>query len=261
MFDFAEKVLLPRLLEQPGQLHFLTGLKFDINGVASSRNKKTHVFGLPEGHWPKDKTANSVCSMIYHCLILPSEREGRGGTLYLTADNCAGQNKNRFMLSFCCWLVLSGRERTVVMNFRVFGHTKNVCDGSSGHVKQLLRRTNVRTPAEMMGVIRESSNTTDCILSVDVISRDWKAMLSEYCKISPKFGIRKYHEFAFGLGYKGFVKARLLSTLSDVDTFCLLKPKMFVKALIKDWYASLGDENLRLPTPDFTKVPSKQQKT
>ena len=34
VFDFAEKVLLPKLVKQPGQLHFITGLKFDIFGVS-----------------------------------------------------------------------------------------------------------------------------------------------------------------------------------------------------------------------------------
>lgn len=60
VFDFAEKVLLPRLLKQPGQLHFTTGLKFDINGVCSSNTGQAYAFGLPEGHWPNDKSANSV---------------------------------------------------------------------------------------------------------------------------------------------------------------------------------------------------------
>ncbi len=33
VFDFAEKVLLPKLMKQPGQLHFITGLKFDFFAV------------------------------------------------------------------------------------------------------------------------------------------------------------------------------------------------------------------------------------
>ena len=36
VFDFAEKVLLPSMLRQPGQLYFITGLKFDIFGVSCS---------------------------------------------------------------------------------------------------------------------------------------------------------------------------------------------------------------------------------
>jgi len=55
VFDFAEKVLLPRLAKQPGQLHFITGLKFDIFGVSCSNLTNNFVFELPEGHWPQEK--------------------------------------------------------------------------------------------------------------------------------------------------------------------------------------------------------------
>ena len=50
VFDFAEKVLLPRLKIQPGQLHFITGLKFDLFGVSSSNDTLNYIFGLPEDH-------------------------------------------------------------------------------------------------------------------------------------------------------------------------------------------------------------------
>ena len=115
VFDFAEKVLFPRLLKQPGQLHFVTGLKFNIKGVSSSRIKSNYVFGLPEGHWPNDKTANSVCSMLYHCMELPMECDGRERTLFLTSDSSTGQNKNRFMMWFCCWLVMTWRQAKVIL--------------------------------------------------------------------------------------------------------------------------------------------------
>lgn len=101
VFDFAEKVLLPRLLRQPGQISYLVGMCFDMFGVSSSRKKINYVFGLPEGHWPNNKTANSVLTMLSHCLEHPHERERAGGNLYLTADNCAAQNKNRFVMWFC----------------------------------------------------------------------------------------------------------------------------------------------------------------
>ena len=68
MFDFAEKVLLPKLLKQPGQLYFVTGLKFDIFGVQDSNQGVTYVFGLPEGHWPNEKNANTVISMLHYAI-------------------------------------------------------------------------------------------------------------------------------------------------------------------------------------------------
>lgn len=49
-FDYAEKVLILRKVEHPGQLHFLTGLKFNLNGVLCSKTGRNYIFGLPEGH-------------------------------------------------------------------------------------------------------------------------------------------------------------------------------------------------------------------
>lgn len=214
VFDFPEKVLLPRLLKQPAQLHFVTGLKFDINGVSSSRTNSNYVFGLPEGHWPNDKTANSVCSMLYHCMELLMECDVRGGTLFLTSDNCAGQNKNCFMMWFCCWLVTTRRQAKVILRFLVCGHTKNVCDGSFGHVKGLFRRTDVRTSANMMRVIDDSSKTTVGIPSVGMQWRNWKKILEYYFTIPPSFALSQYHEICFdssgGLGkswHKSYVQA------------------------------------------------------
>lgn len=44
MFDYAEKVLLPRLVKQLGQLYFVTGLKFELFGVHDSNAKRSLVF-------------------------------------------------------------------------------------------------------------------------------------------------------------------------------------------------------------------------
>lgn len=65
VFDFAEKVLPLRLLKQPGQMHFITGLKFDILCVSSSNLSMNFLFGLPEGHRANETTANVVVSMLH----------------------------------------------------------------------------------------------------------------------------------------------------------------------------------------------------
>lgn len=129
VFDFSEKILLPRLLKQPGQLHFTTGLNFDINGVSCRNTGNAYVFDLPEGHWPNDKIASSVLSMLNYAMNLPSESRARGETLLLSADNCGGQNKNRFVLWYLAWLVFTGREKRIELDFMIPGHTKNVVDG------------------------------------------------------------------------------------------------------------------------------------
>lgn len=60
-FDFAEKVLLRSILRQPGQIYFITGLKFDIFEVASSSLDLNFIYGLPEGPWTGNKNCERSC--------------------------------------------------------------------------------------------------------------------------------------------------------------------------------------------------------
>lgn len=60
VFDYAEKMLLPRLQKQPGQLAFIKGLKFDLFGVACSNDQQTDFFGLVECYGAQEITANTV---------------------------------------------------------------------------------------------------------------------------------------------------------------------------------------------------------
>lgn len=114
LFYFAKKLMLRRLLRRPGELHFATGLKLDLNGVSSRKTRCTHILGLPEGHCPGDKSAKSVLSIISHYMILPTEDRGREeDTLLLSADNCGRQNKNKSMLWFLAFLVIIGKENRV----------------------------------------------------------------------------------------------------------------------------------------------------
>lgn len=81
--------------------------------------------------------------MMYQTMNLDEESRGRGaaeGTLYLTADNCGGQNKNRFFLWFLSWITLIGKENRVKLALLVAGHTKNACDGGFGLVKRRLKK-------------------------------------------------------------------------------------------------------------------------
>ena len=88
------------MLKQPGQLHFTTGLKFDFFCVSNTNLNTNFIFGLPEGHWLSGKSANEVASMIEHVIRLNDDNEVTKGAkkLVIHADNCAGQNKNKYNL-------------------------------------------------------------------------------------------------------------------------------------------------------------------
>ena len=170
VFDFAEKILLPHLLRQPGQLHFVTGLKLDLFGVHSSNRKRTYIFCLPEGHWPGGKTANEVGSMLYHVIQMHRQdyRFQNCRRLSLHADNCGGQNKNRSMVWFFALLVILGEFDNIELYFLAAGHTKNRCDAAFGFTKRKLKQRTFVCPSEMMDTIDESSTANSAIRSNDV---------------------------------------------------------------------------------------------
>ncbi len=96
VFDFAEKVTLPSIDNQPGQLHFITGLCYDIFGISLSNLKITNVYGLPEGRRPNIKDATSVLSMLWHSIqfLMRIQVTKNANKFVLHTDNCARQNKN-----------------------------------------------------------------------------------------------------------------------------------------------------------------------
>ena len=226
VFDFAEKVLLPKLEKQPGQLHFITGLKFDFLGVSSSNALRNYVFGLPEGHWPNEKTANTVISMLDY-IITHTKKEGNctehGRHLKLHPDNCAGQNKNRYVLWYLTWRVLVGLENEITLYFLVAGHTKNVCDGAFGHIKRTLLTFDVRSPAEMMAVIEKSSHSTTCVPSCHVYWRNWKELLEQYFTIPKNCRNSQGHVFHFSSSEPWKLRMKTLTTSSDDSVFSLKK--------------------------------------
>lgn len=140
------------LWRQPGQIQFVTGLRYDIFGISCNNLNCTKVFGLPERYCPGTKDATFVLSMIYQVIedlcFNPPTKSGK--RLVLHADNCSGQNKNPYTLWFLCWLVCYELYDVVELRFSIPGHTKNVCDGASDHIKRDFRKSEVLVPGDAL---------------------------------------------------------------------------------------------------------------
>lgn len=124
--------------------------------------------------------------------------------LVLHAENCAGKNKNKFVLWYLCWRTIFGYNEEVSLKFMVPGHTKNVADGSFGHIKRKLKSTDARTPIEMMNIIACSSASTKCVTSVDVIWVSWKDFLDPFLKIPSNFLSQGSNHFVFRVPFLVF---------------------------------------------------------
>ena len=70
--------------------------------------------------------------------------------LHLTLDNTTGENKTQFMLSFCSWLVKSGKVKRVRLVFLMVGHTHIIIDQIFGSITIGLRREELLTPVALM---------------------------------------------------------------------------------------------------------------
>ena len=67
------------------------------------------------------KGGNIIISMLHHFL----ETHGFGEVIvHFHADNCCGQNKNRYLMAYFMWRVLVGLHEDIKISFLPVGHTK-----------------------------------------------------------------------------------------------------------------------------------------
>ena len=100
------------------------------------------------------KGANCVISLLHSYL----EKYGMGKKqMHLHADNCAGQNKNSYVMWYLLWCVLISRHVSITMSFLLTGHTKFSCDCCFGLMKRTFRRTKVDCLEDIVKVVTDSS--------------------------------------------------------------------------------------------------------
>ncbi len=195
---------------QPGQLYFVTGLKYDMFCISLTNLNVTNAYGLSEGHWTNTKDATSVLSMLLDSMQLLRETTTtmNATPLILHADNCSAQIKNRYTLWFLCWLVCMRYFETVELWFLVAGHIKNVCDGVFGHIKREYRRKSVPVPYDMNKLIEDSCDQARFGNSSSVRWKRWKIILEELFKIPGELKITQHQVFQFRASIPGnvFVK-------------------------------------------------------
>ena len=95
---------------------------------------------------------NAVISMVHHYLELHSLHEE---SCHLHADNCVGQNKDRYVLGYLMWRVLTGRNKTITHSFMHVGHTRCMVDV----IKKLYRCSDVDIVRQLSGIVDCSSKT------------------------------------------------------------------------------------------------------
>lgn len=157
------------------------------------------------------KGANCIISLVHHFLSHHNFGECR---IVLHADNCSGQNKNRFFMQYFAWRVLAGLNTSIEISFMLVGHTKFAPDWCFGLLKQRFRRTKVGCLADLEKVVNTSAEVNHAQLvgkedgTVLVPQYDWAAYFAPYYKRQAFKGIKSLRHLTFSQGTPGSVMVR-----------------------------------------------------
>jgi len=214
--------------QQVGPIYFKTPRKAHLFGVCCEAIPFQVNYLIDEADIV-GKGSNSVISLLDHYF----ETHGLGEThALLTADNCAGQNKNNMVLQYLQYRTMMGLHKKIDFSFMLPGHTKFAPDGYFGLIKMKYRRSKVYTYEQMAEVINASTpgRYNKCQMykdengKVNFQYRDWSNWLSKHFKKFPD--ISKFHHFSFSQENPGVVIAKK-SVNGERVTFQLLNNSDF----------------------------------
>jgi len=209
-FDYAQQIQIPHDSQQVGPLYFLSPYKVALFGIGCEPASKMVMYVIPEVA-VVDKGSNSVLSFLHHFFATFGYGEK---TVQLHADNCTGQNKNRFMIAYLCWRVIAGFHMKITLSFLPVRHTKFYPDLGFGIFKRHLRHCSVNTMEEVAKCIADSSPLSKMLIpqlvanekgDVFVPTYDWQTKFGAV-KAVPQ--LKKYHHFVFEAQHAGTVKCR-----------------------------------------------------
>ena len=195
-WDFAQQMHYPFEEQQVGPIYFKTPRKAQLFGICNEGIPRQYNYLIDEEHFI-EKNANIVISLLDHFFA----NYGLGEKwVHLTADNCAGQNKNNALLQYLMYRVITGLHDKIELSFLIVGHTKFSPDGYFGLIKRHYRRSQVYTYDQLANIVESSSKNGHniCVRASNdivppVIYRDWSTWLSQY--FATFKGISNYQHF------------------------------------------------------------------
>jgi hypothetical protein len=163
-----------------------------INHATRTRNLVFHLSFYSKG-------PNLVISNLYHHLytMLVIEKRAHPPELFLQADNCWRENKNRWFFAFCSWLVMTGIFVTVTLSFLLQGHTHEDIDQLFCPFAKKYTRAIVWDMTGLMQLVAQAYPSPDTrpVPIVLQFAHDWKAFFDPV--LLPMQGHSGPHVFVF----------------------------------------------------------------
>ena len=199
--DYGQSVGVPGTADQLGGTYFLQMRNFLLCGIYSALENTMMCYTYDERE--AGKGANEVISFLHNFL---STREIQTPNIRIHADNCRGQNKNKYVMWYLVWLAATGRVKRVEFKFMIKGHTHFIVDSNIGHIKREFQRSDVFCLEHWELVINRSAVTNKARVVDCNDVYDWKKILYSYFKGFD--GISKFQHFAVDSTDPGWIWAK-----------------------------------------------------
>ena len=190
-FDFAEQLHLPHHSRQEGPLYFKVCRKVQLFGICCDSNNYQVNYLVDESqtigqNGTTSHGANSVISMLHHYFSNHSLKES---VCQCHADNCVGQNKNRFVIGYLAWRIITGKHKAMYLSFMEVGHTRCLVDGHFGLIKKIYRSMDCDIVEHLADATRRSTvNNKPQLFPWEW--RKWDAFINSLFKAVPN--VTKY---------------------------------------------------------------------
>lgn len=135
-FDYAQKISFPHSPQQQGKIYFLTPRRCELFGVCSEPLSRQVMYMIDE----VESIGKGAVSIITYLDAFFASKGVGEKRVSLHADNCTGQNKNRFLLFYLAWRTMVGLHTKISFSFMVPGHTKFRPDAYFGLFKIAYRK-------------------------------------------------------------------------------------------------------------------------
>ena len=199
--DYGQSIAVPHTTDQLGGTFYLHMRNFLLFGIFSVLDNIQLCYTYDEREAAKG--ANEVISFLHDFL---ANRQIKTPNIRIHADNCRGQNKNKYMMWYLVWLVSTGRLKRAEIKFMIKGHTHFIVDSGIGHTKRELRRSDVFCLDHWAEVINRSAKTNKAKVVTGNDVYDWKKGLSHYFEAFA--GISKFQHFVVDCSEPGWIWAK-----------------------------------------------------
>ena len=232
-YDWAQSVCAPYSPQQTGSIYFKSPFNIHLFGVCKTDENEYYQsnYIIGEDEFPKGtpKGANTTLNMVYDFL----EKIGHAGKkdLYVTCDNCSGQNKNNLSLWFWSWIIMLGWYENIYINFMIPGHTKFICDANFGHIKSKYKNRIINIVDDVEKVINDSAECNKPVRYSNGSNWSWynfTLLFEGHFRSLPN--ITKYYHFHFSSLPNDIGKVYVSKKSGGTETsFKLLKNDHFDK--------------------------------